>query len=367
MIENDSVDSIKYACVVDGSNCENVTIPKWNGGQVTGTRKHLSGVWGSDATHVWAVGDGGTILKSDGQSWTSVQNSGTTSHLRGVWGSDATHVWAVGDGGTILKSDGQSWTSVQNLGIKSVLSGVWGSNEKNVGAVGENGLIVSAGASDRCVGETVKWKMDMDGSALKLTGQLTPIGEVEMVSAVLEYAEGTKERYEFSKVNERFVTKVPLKAGLVSVKLSLKRKQNTNEDSTLLPTFRVSARDTHSLVRIQAGVVTTNRFRSVSFVASVTPVLRAFFDQDGGPWRSRRCHLLCTVSPTMLLRLSDDSKGPIQLGLGLTVFLVRSFHLNGGFLFGTGDITTGWQAERSWFVGVGIDPALLADAKSLKF
>ncbi len=201
----------------------------------------------------------------------------------------------------------------------------------------------------------------------ELTGKLTLIGEVEMVSAVVEHAEGTKERYEFSKVNDRFVAQVPLKAGLVSVKLSLKRKQRANEERKSIPTFRVSARDTHSLVRIQAGVVTTNRVRSVSFVVAVTPVLRAFFEQDGGPWRSKRCHVLCTVSPTMLLRLSDDSKGPVQLGLGLTVFMVRSFHLNTGFLFGTGDISTGWQAERSWFVGVGIDPALLADAKSLKF
>ena len=57
-------------------------------------------MWGSDATNVWAVGDGGTILKWNGGAW-SPQISGTAQFLYGVWGGDATNVWAVGNGGTI--------------------------------------------------------------------------------------------------------------------------------------------------------------------------------------------------------------------------------------------------------------------------
>lgn len=62
----------------------------------------LAGVSALDATHVWAVGHGGTILFYDGSSWTA-QASDTTDTLRGgVSAVDETHVWAVGDLGLIL-------------------------------------------------------------------------------------------------------------------------------------------------------------------------------------------------------------------------------------------------------------------------
>ncbi len=58
-------------------------------------------MWGSSASDVFTVGDGGTILHSDGSSW-SAMSSGTTNYLRGVWGSSGSNVFAVGDLGTIL-------------------------------------------------------------------------------------------------------------------------------------------------------------------------------------------------------------------------------------------------------------------------
>ena len=42
------------------------------------------------------------ILKWDGTTW-AAQVSGSIQYLRGVWGTDASNVWAVGDFGTILK------------------------------------------------------------------------------------------------------------------------------------------------------------------------------------------------------------------------------------------------------------------------
>ena len=62
---------------------------------------NLEGVWASDASNVWAVGDAGTILKWNGSVWNG-QSSGTTNLLVSIWGSDANNVWAVGIGGTIL-------------------------------------------------------------------------------------------------------------------------------------------------------------------------------------------------------------------------------------------------------------------------
>ena len=83
--------------------------------QASGTTNGLYGVSALDATHVWTVGVGGTILFFDGTSW-AAQASTTTNDLRAVSALDATHVWAVGDAGTILFYDGTSW-SVQASGI----------------------------------------------------------------------------------------------------------------------------------------------------------------------------------------------------------------------------------------------------------
>ena len=102
--------------------------------QATGTTSYLCDISAVDAAHVWAVGDGGTILFFDGSSWTS-QVSGTANLLYGVSTLDAAHVWAVGNGGTILFFDGSSWTS-QSYGTNMVLLKVSALDENHVWAVG---------------------------------------------------------------------------------------------------------------------------------------------------------------------------------------------------------------------------------------
>lgn len=101
----------------------------------------LRRVWAADATHIWAVGDNGTILKSDGTSWIR-QNSGTTNHLHAVWGTDATHIWAVGDYGTILQGNGSTWTT-KFSGTGYRLNAVWGLNSNNIWAVGDQGTALA--------------------------------------------------------------------------------------------------------------------------------------------------------------------------------------------------------------------------------
>lgn len=109
--------------------------------QTSGTSSTLYGLWGTDSSHVWAVGAGGTIRKWDGTAWTA-QTSGTTSDLRAVCGSDENHVWAVGDSGTIRKWDGSTW-SAQTSGTTASLRGVWASDSGNVWAVGLGGTILT--------------------------------------------------------------------------------------------------------------------------------------------------------------------------------------------------------------------------------
>jgi len=98
-------------------------------------------VWGKDAANVWAVGNGGTILKWNGSAWSS-QSSGTTQFLNSVWGSDASNVWAVGNGGTVLKWNGSAWSS-QSSGTTQSLNSVWGSDASNIWAVGNGGTILN--------------------------------------------------------------------------------------------------------------------------------------------------------------------------------------------------------------------------------
>src|ERR1044071_6667232 len=68
-------------------------------------------VWAASAEDVFAVGDGGTILRRNNDTWTAM-TSGTTVKLRGVWGTSSWDVWATGLSGTILHFDGTSWSPV---------------------------------------------------------------------------------------------------------------------------------------------------------------------------------------------------------------------------------------------------------------
>jgi hypothetical protein len=72
------------------------------------------GLWGSSATDVDVVGDGGTILHWDGVTWVKVTNASSVA-LGGVAGSSAAEVFAVGAGGTILRYTGAVWADTSAL------------------------------------------------------------------------------------------------------------------------------------------------------------------------------------------------------------------------------------------------------------
>lgn len=76
------------------------------------TRFNLNGVWADGFKDVFAVGDGGTVLRFDGSKVESV-NSGTLHGLADVWGSSPDRVWAAGDHGTLQRYDGHSWKPVE--------------------------------------------------------------------------------------------------------------------------------------------------------------------------------------------------------------------------------------------------------------
>jgi hypothetical protein len=116
--------------------------------QISGTTQNLRDVWGSSASDVFAVGEGGTILHHDGNKW-SIQGSGTAdpSHLflGAVWGSSSTDVFATRIGipvpfdtrGAILHFDGTRWSAPFVLPL-FVPNGVWGSSARDVFVVGSS-------------------------------------------------------------------------------------------------------------------------------------------------------------------------------------------------------------------------------------
>jgi hypothetical protein len=100
----------------------------------------LNAVWGSGASDVWAVGGAGGVAHFDGGSWSSVTVDGVSSSLFAVWGSSSSDVWAVGSEGTVLHWTGGSWTaSAEGTGN---WYGIWGSSSTDVFMVGEAGTIL---------------------------------------------------------------------------------------------------------------------------------------------------------------------------------------------------------------------------------
>jgi photosystem II stability/assembly factor-like uncharacterized protein len=71
-----------------------------------------------------AVGEGGTILRSeDGDHWTAIE-SGTNEALNAVAAADNNTFWAVGNRGTALKSGdgGRTWAATQPLSSRDLMS-----------------------------------------------------------------------------------------------------------------------------------------------------------------------------------------------------------------------------------------------------
>ena len=95
---------------------------------VTGTLLH--GVWAVSAADVFAVGDGGSILRRTNSAW-SVMASGTTKNLRGVWAASSSDVWASGVTGTVLHYNGTAW-STRTTPTTSDMDAVWGSGPNDV-------------------------------------------------------------------------------------------------------------------------------------------------------------------------------------------------------------------------------------------
>ena len=91
-------------------------------------------------SHLWAVGNGGSMIFYDGTSWAE-QESGLAETLEGMTALDENHVWAVGFAGTLLFYDGTSWTE-QDSDTSEALLDVTALDVNNVWAAGEKETIL---------------------------------------------------------------------------------------------------------------------------------------------------------------------------------------------------------------------------------
>ena len=102
-------------------------VPDWSS-QSSGTSAALSGVGGSAATDIWAVGANGTTLHYNGATW-SIVGPHTGIPLSAVTGGTVTP-WAVGAEGSLLSYGGATWQVSTQSGLS--LNAVWASSPTDV-------------------------------------------------------------------------------------------------------------------------------------------------------------------------------------------------------------------------------------------
>ena len=96
------------------------------------TTASLNDVW-SGGNVVFAVGDNGTILRSQGQTFVQMPTP-TTANLNAVWGANPGNVYATGDGPTVLRLNDGQWLAetVAAPGLAEHGTDIWGSSPTDV-------------------------------------------------------------------------------------------------------------------------------------------------------------------------------------------------------------------------------------------
>jgi hypothetical protein len=84
----------------------------------------LNGIYFTDNTHGWAVGDSGEIVFFNGQKWQQMDNParGSGYDLMKVFFLNPDLGWAVGTGGIVMKYDGGKWTLVKIASFNSTVT-----------------------------------------------------------------------------------------------------------------------------------------------------------------------------------------------------------------------------------------------------
>jgi hypothetical protein len=116
-------------------------------GFVTGTELH--DVWVGPSGTVWTGGFEGMVGRradADGGAWCWITPAGTDAWIEGMWGTDETNLWLVGQAGApnyealVLRFDGQRFIK-HDLGRNVLIQDVWGTGPNDVWVVGSYGVV----------------------------------------------------------------------------------------------------------------------------------------------------------------------------------------------------------------------------------
>ncbi|MBX3211149.1 MAG: hypothetical protein KF850_03885 [Labilithrix sp.] len=130
----------------------------------------LRDVWGDGEGVVWAVSEGGNVLRWDGTAWAQSYAAGTA--LYAVWGSHPTDLWVGGESGvfhgTGTSSSSLTWTFVPTaVPVRSI----WGTSSSDVWAVGYAGTTsAGTGAVLHCSSATA----DVDAGDAEVSCEADP-------------------------------------------------------------------------------------------------------------------------------------------------------------------------------------------------
>lgn len=107
----------------------------------------LRGLFALSPRALFAVGEKGTLLSSDGLTMTA-QASGTSSDLNAVWAASSQDLWTVGNFGLVRRWNGSRWEAlpVPEQPRWAELRGIWGASPEEVYIVGTLGVLRWDGA-----------------------------------------------------------------------------------------------------------------------------------------------------------------------------------------------------------------------------
>lgn len=111
----------------------------------------LDGVWASDPTNVWIVGERALLLHWNGSRWSQEDPAlpgSTRLNLDGVWGRDTQHLFFWGAQVVMEGSNGAWSPQAQPDGVIGQVNGLWGSGPNLVWAVSSSGQILEREAQN---------------------------------------------------------------------------------------------------------------------------------------------------------------------------------------------------------------------------
>jgi hypothetical protein len=110
----------------------------------------LRDVYTADGQLYWAVGDGGVIVRGEGEVWTMAATPAMKGNLYGVHGNGPDNIYAVGQAGQVVHYDGVAWSVVSSVPASVAildLKTVWVDAAGTATITGKDGLILQGDAT----------------------------------------------------------------------------------------------------------------------------------------------------------------------------------------------------------------------------